>query len=156
MLRRVALAIGAVGLCSAPLTAQSPASQSAMRLESAGPWVDSVFGRFVTARTPGCAVGLTRDGSLALTRTYGLAAVDRRANHRARIAPTYQRTARLLHPPRCRRMAGGRDAHRGAVSRSHLASENSQFPAGRRIPVQQHRVCPAVDHRSARVGTFAA
>ncbi|HXT14070.1 MAG TPA: serine hydrolase domain-containing protein [Gemmatimonadaceae bacterium] len=78
MLRRVALAIGAVGLCSAPLTAQSPASQSAMRLESAGPWVDSVFGRFVTARTPGCAVGLTRDGSLALTRTYGLADVDRR------------------------------------------------------------------------------
>lgn len=70
MLRRAALAIW---MGAAPL-----AAQSAMRPDSAGSWMDSVFGRFAGARSPGCAVGLTRDGSLVLTRTYGLADIDRR------------------------------------------------------------------------------
>ena len=39
--------------------------------------VDSIFG-FATAETPGCAVGVSQRGKVVLTRTYGLANVERR------------------------------------------------------------------------------
>jgi CubicO group peptidase (beta-lactamase class C family) len=67
MLRRVALAIG---LAAAPV-----AAQTATRPDSGGAWVDSIVSHFVGKRSPGCAVGMTRDGALILSRTYGLADV---------------------------------------------------------------------------------
>lgn len=70
MLGRVALAISLAG---APL-----AAQSATRPDS-GAWLDSIFSRFASPRVaPGCAVGVTHDGSLALAKNYGLADVAHR------------------------------------------------------------------------------
>lgn len=78
MLSRVALAISLATAASVPL-----AAQSATRADT-GAWLDSIFSRFAAAKvSPGCAVGLTRDDSLILTRNYGLADVAHRTPIRA-------------------------------------------------------------------------
>ncbi len=67
MLRKAVLA----GLlCTGSAGAQVP-------LDSASRWVDTIFAPYVTARTPGCAVGVTRDGTLAIARSYGMADLNK-------------------------------------------------------------------------------
>lgn len=39
--------------------------------------IDSIFG-FATSETPGCAIGVSQNGTVVVTRAYGLADVDRR------------------------------------------------------------------------------
>jgi len=64
MLPRVVLAFI---LVAAPAGAQVPSP------DSAGRWVDSVMSPFASSRSPGCAVGVTRAGSLVFARGYGVA-----------------------------------------------------------------------------------
>lgn len=54
------------GRAQAPLSAGDVPTTEAM-------WVDSVFGRLGGRSTPGCAMGVTRSGSLVLERDYGTA-----------------------------------------------------------------------------------
>src|SRR4051812_3539906 len=63
MLRRVLIAAIVI---AAPAGAQVPA-------DSATRWIDSVFAPFAGPKSPGCAVGVTRDGALAFAKGYGLA-----------------------------------------------------------------------------------
>jgi len=64
MLPRVVLAFI---LVAAPAGAQVPSP------DSAGRWVDSVMSPFASSRSPGCAVGVTRAGSLVFAKGYGVA-----------------------------------------------------------------------------------
>ena len=67
MLRKAVLAV--------LLTAGTAGAQ--LPLDSASRWVDTIFAPYVTSRTPGCAVGVTRDGSLAIARSYGMADLNK-------------------------------------------------------------------------------
>src|SRR5439155_11836500 len=40
-------------------------------------WGDSIFAPYATARTPGCAVGVTRAGELVFSKGYGMADLTR-------------------------------------------------------------------------------
>lgn len=65
---RPAIALGLVAL-AAPLAAQQLDPALAHR-------VDSVFGRFAAPGSPGCALGVVRDGRLEYARGYGLASIE--------------------------------------------------------------------------------
>lgn len=67
MFRRVVLALG--------LTAGVAGAQAT---DSATRWVDSIFAPYASVRSPGCAVGVTRDGSLSFAKGYGLADLEHR------------------------------------------------------------------------------
>jgi CubicO group peptidase (beta-lactamase class C family) len=83
-MRRLALAtitlIAALDLRAGPLGAQ----QHLMPLDSANRWVDSIFAPFGSTSSPGCAVGVMRDGSLAFAKGYGMADLE----HDTPITPT--------------------------------------------------------------------
>ena len=66
-------------LGAAPLAAQSNSLPPALVAR-----VDSVFGRFTAPGSPGCALGVVRDGRLDYARGYGLASVE----HGVPITPT--------------------------------------------------------------------
>lgn len=68
MLRRVVLAI--LLASAAPLRAQRPATDSTSR------WVDSIFAPYASTRSPGCAVGVARRGSVVLAKGYGMADLE--------------------------------------------------------------------------------
>jgi CubicO group peptidase (beta-lactamase class C family) len=68
MLRRVVLTLL---LVAAPVRAQAPSSP-----DSAARWVDSVLSPFASAQSPGCAVGVTRGGSLVFAKGYGMADLE--------------------------------------------------------------------------------
>src|SRR5262245_17422653 len=53
-----------------PAAAQHTPSDSAVR------WVDSIFAPFNSTRSPGCAVGITRAGQVALAKGYGMADLE--------------------------------------------------------------------------------
>jgi len=67
MLRRVVLA---TVLVAAPVAAQVSSP------DSAGRWVDSVLAPFASHESPGCAVGVTRAGSLVFAKGYGMADLE--------------------------------------------------------------------------------
>jgi len=67
MLRRVVLALV---LVTVPAGAQMSMS------DSAGRWVDSVLSPFASRQSPGCAVGVTRSGSLVFAKGYGMADLE--------------------------------------------------------------------------------
>ena len=67
MLRRAVLAMV---LVAAPGGAQVASSDSAAR------WVDSVLAPFASLQTPGCAVGVSRAGSLVFAKGYGMADLE--------------------------------------------------------------------------------
>jgi Beta-lactamase class C and other penicillin binding proteins len=67
MLRRVVLA---TVLVAAPVAAQVSSP------DSAGRWVDSVLAPFASGESPGCAVGVTRAGSLVFAKGYGMADLE--------------------------------------------------------------------------------
>lgn len=58
----------ALVVTAAPLAAQRP--------DSASRWVDSIFAPYTSARSPGCAVGVTRDGAIVLSKGYGMADLE--------------------------------------------------------------------------------
>ena len=67
MLRRVVLAtIAFAGTAGA----QKVAPDSAAR------WIDSIFAPYASQQSPGCAVGVTRGGSLVFSRGYGMADLE--------------------------------------------------------------------------------
>jgi CubicO group peptidase (beta-lactamase class C family) len=63
MKHRVVLALA---IMAAPAGAQVP-------FDSAARWVDSIFAPYASAASPGCAVGVTRDGELSFAKGYGMA-----------------------------------------------------------------------------------
>lgn len=67
MLRRAVLAIL---VAAVPVGAQRPAVDSASR------WVDSIFAPYSSTRSPGCAVGVARRGSVVLAKGYGMADLE--------------------------------------------------------------------------------
>lgn len=70
MLRRVVLAAITLTAVIGSASAQSAPSDSAVH------WVDSVFSPFASHQSPGCAVGITRDGSLVFAKGYGMADLE--------------------------------------------------------------------------------
>ena len=70
---RAAVAAAAGLLATAPL-----AAQSALRAppDSASRWVDSIFAPYASSRSPGCAVGVTRNGAVVLAKGYGMADLE--------------------------------------------------------------------------------
>jgi len=67
MLRRVVLAIS---LAAAPAAGQGLSTDSASR------WIDSVFAPYSARQAPGCAVGVSRNGSLVFAKGYGSADLE--------------------------------------------------------------------------------
>ena len=63
-------AVGITVLSALPAAAQRPAADSAAR------WVDSIFAPYTSLRSPGCAVGVTRNGSVVLAKGYGMADLE--------------------------------------------------------------------------------
>ncbi len=63
-------------LCLLALGAAQTRAQPAA-MDSLSRWVDSIFARYGSARSPGCAVGVTRAGELAFSKGYGTADLDR-------------------------------------------------------------------------------
>lgn len=61
MLRR---ALFAAIVMAVPAGAQMPADSSAR-------WIDSIFAPYASPRSPGCAVGVTRNGAVAFAKAYG-------------------------------------------------------------------------------------
>ncbi len=47
-----------------------------MPLDSANRWVDSIFAPYGSTSSPGCAVGVMRDGKLAFAKGYGMADLE--------------------------------------------------------------------------------
>jgi CubicO group peptidase (beta-lactamase class C family) len=65
MIRRI---VALTTLLVAPAAAQVP-------FDSAARWVDSMLAPYASGRSPGCVVGVTRDGRLTFEKGYGLADV---------------------------------------------------------------------------------
>ena len=70
--RTTAELIVALGVASAPAGAQARLAQ----LDSANRWVDSIFAPYSSTSSPGCAVGVVRDGQLAFAKGYGMADLE--------------------------------------------------------------------------------
>ena len=70
--RTAAALIVALGAGSASAGAQTRLAQ----LDSANRWVDSIFAPYSSTSSPGCAVGVVRDGQLAFAKGYGMADLE--------------------------------------------------------------------------------
>ena len=66
---RSLLALTLFGLVTGVASAQEPAATDARR-------IDSLFGRFSVPGSPGCALGVMREGRLVYARGYGLASIE--------------------------------------------------------------------------------
>jgi CubicO group peptidase (beta-lactamase class C family) len=77
MLRGALLAIvGTAGLAQAQSSLDaSGAAAPSMSTVAAARWIDSVFAAYASPTSPGCAVGVTRNGSLLLAKGYGMSDV---------------------------------------------------------------------------------
>ena len=58
------------------LVLAGPAAAQRATTDSAVRWVDSIFAPFNSTRSPGCAVGITRAGQVALAKGYGMADLE--------------------------------------------------------------------------------
>lgn len=66
-----------LGLAVASARATSVAAQPRLtEVDSASRWVDSVFAPYSSTSSPGCAVGVVRDGELAFAKGYGMADLE--------------------------------------------------------------------------------
>jgi CubicO group peptidase (beta-lactamase class C family) len=80
--RRGGKAVRRAGLAIATLIAAlafptgARAQARLMALDSANRWVDSVFAPYSSTSSPGCAVGVVRDGQLAFAKGYGMADLE--------------------------------------------------------------------------------
>jgi len=70
--RTIAVLIVAFGAANASAGAQPRLAQ----LDSANRWVDSIFAPYSSTSSPGCAVGVVRDGQLAFAKGYGMADLE--------------------------------------------------------------------------------
>jgi CubicO group peptidase (beta-lactamase class C family) len=70
--RTTAALLVALGAVSASAGAQARLAA----LDSANRWVDSVFAPYSSTSSPGCAVGVVRDGQLAFAKGYGMADLE--------------------------------------------------------------------------------
>jgi CubicO group peptidase (beta-lactamase class C family) len=70
--RTTAMLMVALGAASASAGAQARLAQ----LDSANRWVDSIFAPYSSTSSPGCAVGVVRDGQLAFAKGYGMADLE--------------------------------------------------------------------------------
>jgi CubicO group peptidase (beta-lactamase class C family) len=70
---RAAVAAVAGLLAAGPLAAQSARKAPP---DSASRWVDSIFAPYASSRSPGCAVGVTRNGAVVLAKGYGMADLE--------------------------------------------------------------------------------
>ena len=70
--RTTAVLIVALGAANASAGAQPRLAQ----LDSANRWVDSIFAPYSSTSSPGCAVGVVRDGQLAFAKGYGMADLE--------------------------------------------------------------------------------
>lgn len=66
---RIVIAAALSGLVATPLTAQN--------VGAANPRVDSIFAEWSGTSSPGCALGVYRDGEIVYSRGYGMADVER-------------------------------------------------------------------------------
>jgi CubicO group peptidase (beta-lactamase class C family) len=66
----------AIGCGVVPAGAQAAEGAGSGAGDSASRWIDSIFAPFATRRSPGCAVGVTRDGALAFAKGYGMADLE--------------------------------------------------------------------------------
>ena len=73
---RIAVAVlsAALAVQVAPAGAQGGPRLAA--LDSANRWVDSIFAPYGSTSSPGCAVGVVRDGQLAFAKGYGMADLE--------------------------------------------------------------------------------
>ena len=76
----IATLIAALGLGTGAAGAQARLTP----LDSANRWVDSIFAPYGSTASPGCAVGVVRDGQLAFAKGYGMADLE----HDTPITPT--------------------------------------------------------------------
>jgi len=70
--RTTAVLIVALGAAGGRVGAQPRLTQ----LDSANRWVDSIFAPYSSTSSPGCAVGVVRDGQLAFAKGYGMADLE--------------------------------------------------------------------------------
>ena len=83
-MRRVGLAI-AILIAAFGLGTEAAGAQVRLTpLDSANRWVDSIFAPYGSTASPGCAVGVVRDGQLAFAKGYGMADLE----HDTPITPT--------------------------------------------------------------------
>lgn len=75
MLRRVVLAT---------IVFAGTAHAQKVAVDSTARWIDTIFAPYASPQSPGCAVGVTRGGSLAFSRGYGMADLE----HDTPITPT--------------------------------------------------------------------
>lgn len=75
MLRRVVLAT---------IVLAGSAGAQSVSADSAARWIDSIFAPYASRQSPGCAVGVTRAGTLVFARGYGMADLE----HDTPISPT--------------------------------------------------------------------
>jgi CubicO group peptidase (beta-lactamase class C family) len=68
--------LASVLLVAAPVVGPAAGAQAAERREPATAEIDQLFSRWATQRSPGCAVGVSRDGRVVLTRAYGMANLE--------------------------------------------------------------------------------
>lgn len=66
------IALGLSGVAAASASAQTRLTA----LDTANRWVDSVFAPYSSTSSPGCAVGVVRDGQLAFAKGYGMADLE--------------------------------------------------------------------------------
>lgn len=71
---RVTTAVGCAGLALA--LAATPASAQNALTDSVSRWVDSIFAPYASPASPGCAVGVVQQGTLALAKGYGSADLE--------------------------------------------------------------------------------
>ena len=74
---RVARRTITVGLLTLAFSARGHAQR--VVADSAARWVDSIFAPFSSLRSPGCAVGVTRNGAIVLAKGYGMADLEQEA-----------------------------------------------------------------------------
>ena len=75
--------------------------------------VDKVFARWDTKTTPGCAIGVVRDGKLIYQKAYGLADLEQGSPHRSRHRLPHRVRVEAVHRVRHPAPGEGRQAVAG-------------------------------------------
>jgi len=73
---RVGIAIAILGAALVVKGEAAGAQPRLASLDSANRWVDSIFAPYGSTASPGCAVGIVRDGQLAFAKGYGMADLE--------------------------------------------------------------------------------
>ena len=201
---RLALLSSTVLLLGAPLTGLA---QTAVAVDTTATAVDKLFDRWRGSNTPGCAVGVNRNGRIVLERGYGMANLETATPitpstifHAASLAKQVTAMAvmllvqdgKLSLDDDVRRFVPELPDYGTRITVRHLLTHTSglrdffemlilargrfeenritqadmmdivsrqrvlNFTPGKRISLQQHRLCASRRHREARKWTIAA